>query len=46
MFGAFQWARAISPFPLLAAVDPLVAWRDRMLDAYGGLARRAPGYDD
>lgn len=45
VFGGFQWARAISRFPLLAADDPVAAWRDRMLDAYGGLARRAPGYD-
>lgn len=45
VFGGFQWARATSPFALLAGDDPIAAWRDRMLDAYGGLARRAPGYD-
>jgi len=45
IFGAFQWARAISPFQLLDADDPLAQWRDRLLDAFGGLARRAPGYD-
>lgn len=44
VFGAFQWARAISDFELLAADDPVFAWRGRMLDLYGGLARKAPGY--
>lgn len=45
LFGAFQWARCISDFPLLEHDDPLHAWRDRMLDLFGGLARQAPGYD-
>ncbi|MBV9964974.1 MAG: glutathione S-transferase C-terminal domain-containing protein, partial [Alphaproteobacteria bacterium] len=44
VFGAFQWARAISDFEVLAADDPVRAWRGRMLDLYGGLARRAPAY--
>jgi glutathione S-transferase len=44
VFGAFQWARAISDFELLAADDPVAAWRGRMLDLFGGLARRAPAY--
>jgi len=44
VFGAFQWARAISDFEVLAADDPVRAWRGRMLDLFGGLARRAPGY--
>ena len=44
VFGAFQWARAISEFELLAADDPVRAWRGRMLDLHGGLARRAPAY--
>jgi len=38
-------ARCISPFPLLAADDPIALWRGRLLDAFGGLARAAPGYD-
>ncbi len=46
LFGAFQWARCISPFQLLAADDPVAQWRGRLLDAFGGLARGAPGYDD
>jgi len=44
VFGAFQWARSISDFALLAADDPVHAWRGRMLDLRGGLARRSPGY--
>jgi len=45
LFGAFQWARCISDFQLLAADDPVHAWRERLLGAFDGLARRAPGYD-
>jgi glutathione S-transferase len=46
VFGAFQWARAISDFELLAADDPVRAWRGRMLDLFDGLARRSPAYGD
>lgn len=41
VFGSFMWARVVSPFVLLAADDPLVDWRERMLDLFGGLARTA-----
>ena len=44
LFGAFQWARAISPQHLLEADDPIVPWRARLLDAHGGLAGNAKGY--
>jgi glutathione S-transferase len=44
VFGAFQWARAISDFALVASDDPIYAWRGRMLDLHGGLARKSPGY--
>jgi glutathione S-transferase len=44
VFGAFQWARAISDYELLAAADPVAAWRGRMLDLFGGLARKSPAY--
>jgi len=44
VFGAFQWARATSPFKLLEPSDPVAAWRERMLDLYGGLARNSVGY--
>jgi glutathione S-transferase len=43
-FGILQWSRAISAFPLLEDSDPVFAWRDRLLDAFDGLARNAPGY--
>jgi glutathione S-transferase len=43
-FGAFQWARAISDFELLAADDPIAAWRGRLLDAFDGFARKSPAY--
>jgi glutathione S-transferase len=44
MFGGFQWARAISPFRLLKEEDAVYAWRERLLDAFDGLARKSPGY--
>jgi glutathione S-transferase len=44
VFGGFQWARCISPFRLLEDDDPVHAWRERLLDAFDGLARRAVGY--
>jgi glutathione S-transferase len=45
VFGCFQWARCISAFRLLTPDDPVHAWRERLLDAFDGLARKAPGYD-
>ena len=44
VFGAFQWARAISDFELLAVDDPIAAWRGRLLDLFSGLARKSPAY--
>lgn len=44
VFGGFQWARVVSPFKLLAADDPVHAWRERLLDAFDRLARKSPGY--
>ena len=41
VFGVFQWARAMSPIRLLEPDDPLYAWRERMLDLFGGYAREA-----
>ena len=41
LVGAFMWARIVSPFELLAADDPLHAWRERMLDLYDGMGRKA-----
>jgi glutathione S-transferase len=45
VFGAFQWARVMSPFRLLADDDPIRAWRERCLDLHGGIGRATPGYD-
>lgn len=43
VFGAFQWARCVSDFHLLETSDVVHAWRGRMLDAFGGMARATPG---
>lgn len=45
LMGCFQWARCVSPFRLLEGDDPVEAWRQRMLDLHGGMARQAPGFD-
>ena len=44
MFGAFQWGRVVSPFKLLMEDDPVYGWRERLLDAFDGLARKSPSY--
>lgn len=44
VFGPFQWARAISPFKLLKEDDPIYTWREALLDAFDGMARKSPGY--
>lgn len=45
VFGCFAWARGVSEKVLLEKDDPVYAWRERMLDAYGGYARAKPGYN-
>jgi len=45
VFGGFQWARCTSPFRLLAPGDAVHAWRERMLDLFGGLAREVPAFE-
>jgi glutathione S-transferase len=42
LFSVFQWARVMSPHEVLGPEDPLCAWRERMLDLFGGLARNVP----
>jgi glutathione S-transferase len=42
VFGGFMWARSVSALPLLEADDAVHAWRERMLDLHGGMARAAP----
>jgi glutathione S-transferase len=44
VFGLFMWARAASRFEVLDPVDPVHAWRQRLLDLYDGLAAKAPAY--
>ena len=44
VFGGFQWARVTSPFRLLEDKDLVYAWRERLLDAFDGMARKSPGY--
>ena len=44
VFGPFQWARVVSPFKLLADNDPVHAWREKLLDAFDGMARQSPGH--
>ncbi|MFI4999775.1 MAG: glutathione S-transferase N-terminal domain-containing protein [Reyranellales bacterium] len=39
--GAFLWARIASPLELLEADDPVHAWRERMLDLFDGMGRKA-----
>jgi len=39
LFSVFQWARVMSPQEVLAPEDPLCAWRERVLDLFGGFAR-------
>jgi glutathione S-transferase len=45
-FGGFQWARSVSPYPLLQGEDAILGWRGRMLDLYDGLGRSVPAFDD
>jgi len=45
VFGCFQWSRCISGFALLLADDPVWAWRERLLAAFGGYAGAALSYN-
>jgi glutathione S-transferase len=42
VFGMFMWARCVSKAVLLDESDPVFAWRERLLDAFDGMARLAP----
>ncbi|HEY2338243.1 MAG TPA: glutathione S-transferase N-terminal domain-containing protein [Burkholderiales bacterium] len=42
LFSVFQWARVMSPQEVLGPEDPLCAWRERVLDLFGGFARHVP----
>jgi glutathione S-transferase len=41
VFGSLQWPRCATRFELLERDDPIFAWRERMLDLFDGLGRRA-----
>ncbi len=41
VFGAFQWARCVSPVQLLPETDHITAWIETMLDLFDGHARQA-----
>ena len=43
LFGGFMWVRGVSSKQILAEADPVHAWRERMLDLFDGLGRKAPG---
>ncbi len=43
VFGFFMWARNVSKVQLLGVDDPVYAWRERMYDLFGGLARQSAG---
>jgi glutathione S-transferase len=39
--GAFLWARVATPLELLLPDDPVHPWRERMLDLFDGMGRKA-----
>ena len=41
LVGSFLWARVASPLNLLQPDDPIHAWRERMLDLFDGMGRKA-----
>lgn len=41
LFGNFMWARTVSSADLVSNADPVYGWVERMLDAHGGLGRKA-----
>ena len=43
IFGVFMWVRNVSPKALVQPGDAVHGWRERMLDLFGGLARKSPG---
>lgn len=43
LFGSFMWPRITSVLELIEPDDVIYAWRERMLDLFDGLARKAKG---
>jgi glutathione S-transferase len=46
IFGTFMWIRNVSPKALVAKDDAVQGWLERMLDLFGGLARKSPRASD
>lgn len=46
LFSLFQWARIVSAFDPLEAADAIAAWRERMLDLFGGFARAERAWEE
>jgi len=44
VFGSLQWARSVDKTRLLETSDPIETWRGRLLDSFGGFARKVHGY--
>ncbi len=42
VFSGLMWARCTSPLVVLEEADPIHAWREKLLDAFDGMARKAP----
>ncbi|MEQ1715095.1 MAG: glutathione S-transferase family protein [Hyphomicrobium sp.] len=40
IFGLFMWAFCTSSIALLETDDPVFAWRERLFEAFGGMAKR------
>ena len=43
LFGSLMWPRTISTLELLDKDDAVYAWRERMLDLFDGMGRKAIG---
>jgi glutathione S-transferase len=43
LLGSFLWPRTLSPLELLDAEDVVHGWRERMLDLFDGMGRKATG---
>lgn len=45
VFGALQWPRCVSPFPVVKPDDPIYEWRNRMIGLYDNMADSVTHYD-
>lgn len=42
MMGSLMWPHIVTDFDPVAISEPVMAWRERMFDLFGGFARNAP----